>query len=127
MPLNHTALFLIFSLVTEPNASQCLLQYNALVYRLLHNCLIVDQQPPQVLKTQTRFTASARFLVGTKLNLHMDPPEVRLGLHFGHGADALVFLLVPRVRRFVSQVGRGSSPPCFCTLYPSPGHSGNCQ
>jgi hypothetical protein len=46
----------------------------------LHSSFIVEQQPPQVLKTQTRFAATARFLVGSKLNLHMDPPEVTVSI-----------------------------------------------
>jgi len=43
---------------------------------LIQRSFIVDKQPPQVLKTQTKFQASVRLLVGTKLNLQMNCPEV---------------------------------------------------
>ena len=64
----------------EPNAQHSLSQFSTLLNRLLHSAFIVEQQPPQVLKTQTRFAAAARFLVGSKLNLHMDPPEVTVSI-----------------------------------------------
>uniref|UniRef100_A0A8C4LPC7 Signal transducer and activator of transcription n=1 Tax=Equus asinus TaxID=9793 RepID=A0A8C4LPC7_EQUAS len=35
------------------------------------------KQPPQVLKTQTKFAATVRLLVGGKLNVHMNPPQVK--------------------------------------------------
>jgi len=41
---------------------------------------IVDKQPPQVLKTQTKFQASVRLLVGSKLNLQMNSPEVTVSI-----------------------------------------------
>ncbi|EGD83476.1 STAT5A/MGF protein [Salpingoeca rosetta] len=43
---------------------------------LLHRSLVVEQQPPQVLKTQSRFQATVRLLVGPSLTLHLNPPEV---------------------------------------------------
>lgn len=39
---------------------------------------IIERQPPQVMKTNTRFTAMVRLLVGGKLNVHMTPPQVFL-------------------------------------------------
>ncbi|XP_065053259.1 signal transducer and activator of transcription 5B-like isoform X1 [Rhopilema esculentum] len=44
--------------------------------KLIQRSFIVDKQPPQVLKTQTKFQASVRLLVGTKLNLQLNCPEV---------------------------------------------------
>ncbi|KAF3816941.1 hypothetical protein GH733_014289 [Mirounga leonina] len=38
---------------------------------------IIEKQPPQVLKTQTKFAATVRLLVGGKLNVHMNPPQVK--------------------------------------------------
>lgn len=38
---------------------------------------IIEKQPPQVMKTNTRFTSTVRLLVGGKLNVHMTPPQVR--------------------------------------------------
>uniref|UniRef100_A0A8B9HX00 Signal transducer and activator of transcription n=1 Tax=Astyanax mexicanus TaxID=7994 RepID=A0A8B9HX00_ASTMX len=36
-----------------------------------------QKQPPQVLKTQTKFATTVRLLVGGKLNVHMNPPQVK--------------------------------------------------
>lgn len=38
---------------------------------LILRSFIVDKQPPQVLKTQTKFQASVRLLIGSRLNLQM--------------------------------------------------------
>lgn len=40
---------------------------------------IIEKQPPQVMKTNTRFTATVRLLVGAKLSVHMSPPQVKVG------------------------------------------------
>ncbi|XP_057292759.1 signal transducer and activator of transcription 5B-like [Hydractinia symbiolongicarpus] len=47
---------------------------------LIMRSFIVDKQPPQVLKTQTKFQASVRLLVGSKLNLQMNCPEVTVSI-----------------------------------------------
>ena len=39
---------------------------------------IIEKQPPQVMKTNTRFTATVRLLVGAKLSVHMSPPQVKV-------------------------------------------------
>ncbi len=41
---------------------------------------MIDKQPPYVLKTQTKLTASVRLLVGAKLNLQMNLPEVSVNI-----------------------------------------------
>lgn len=41
-----------------------------------YSTFIIERQPPQVMKTNTRFTAMVRLLVGGKLNVHMTPPQV---------------------------------------------------
>lgn len=43
----------------------------------LCSTFIIEKQPPQVLKTQTKFSATVRLLVGGKLNVHMNPPQVK--------------------------------------------------
>lgn len=43
----------------------------------LRSTFIIEKQPPQVLKTQTKFAATVRLLVGGKLNVHMNPPQVK--------------------------------------------------
>ncbi|KAI6645744.1 Signal transducer and activator of transcription 5B isoform X2 [Oopsacas minuta] len=47
-----------------------------LIVFLLRNSFVVEKQPPQVLKTNTRFSCTVRLMVGGKLNIHMNPPEV---------------------------------------------------
>lgn len=46
--------------------------------RLIQRTFLIEKQPPQVMKTNTRFTATVRFLVGVKLNVHMSSPIVRV-------------------------------------------------
>ena len=53
---------------------------NKLIVDLIQGSVIVDRQPPQVLKTQTKFAASVRCLCATALNMHMDPPEVQCSI-----------------------------------------------
>lgn len=47
-----------------------------LIVFMLRNSFVVEKQPPQVLKTNTRFSCTVRLMVGGKLNIHMNPPEV---------------------------------------------------
>lgn len=48
-----------------------------LLSSLVTSTFIVENQPPQVLKKESRFQASVRLLVGGKLNLQMAPPRVK--------------------------------------------------
>lgn len=48
-----------------------------LLSTLVTSTFIVEQQPPQVLKKDSRFGAVVRLLVGGKLNVHMNPPQVK--------------------------------------------------
>uniref|UniRef100_A0A0B7B603 Signal transducer and activator of transcription n=2 Tax=Arion vulgaris TaxID=1028688 RepID=A0A0B7B603_9EUPU len=48
-----------------------------LLSSLVTSTFIVEQQPPQVLKKDARFGAVVRLLVGGKLNVHMNPPQVK--------------------------------------------------
>ncbi|KAH8382090.1 hypothetical protein KR009_001764 [Drosophila setifemur] len=43
---------------------------------LVISAFIVDKQPPQVMKTNTRFAASVRWLIGARLGIHNNPPTV---------------------------------------------------
>ena len=43
----------------------------------MSNVLVVEQQPNQVIKKETKFTASVRFLGGEKFLPRHIPPEVR--------------------------------------------------
>ncbi|XP_066300615.1 signal transducer and activator of transcription 5B-like isoform X1 [Branchiostoma lanceolatum] len=62
----------------------------ALLSQLVTSTFIIEKQPPQVLKTQTRFQASVRLLVGGKLNVHMNPPNVKATIISENQARALL-------------------------------------
>ncbi|ESO86785.1 hypothetical protein LOTGIDRAFT_128587 [Lottia gigantea] len=48
-----------------------------LIYNLVAHTFIVDNQPAQVMKKDGKFSTSIKLLVGGKLNVHMNPPEVK--------------------------------------------------
>ncbi|KAL3836539.1 hypothetical protein ACJMK2_021963 [Sinanodonta woodiana] len=48
-----------------------------LLSSLVTSTFIVESQPPQVLKKDSRFTATVRLLVGRQLNIYMTPPQVK--------------------------------------------------
>ncbi|KAJ8920971.1 hypothetical protein NQ315_015765 [Exocentrus adspersus] len=56
---------------------QLLAEITQLLSTLVTSTFIIEKQPPQVMKTNTRFTATVRLLVGGKLNVHMTPPQVK--------------------------------------------------
>jgi signal transducer and activator of transcription 5B len=47
-----------------------------LLYNLVKSTFIIEKQPPQVMKTNTRFTATVRLLVGGALSVYMAAPTV---------------------------------------------------
>jgi len=47
-----------------------------LLSNLVTGTFIIEKQPPQVMKTNTRFTATVRLLVGGQLQVHMASPSV---------------------------------------------------
>ncbi|CAN8013237.1 unnamed protein product [Ixodes persulcatus] len=55
-------------------------QVTNLLSSLVTSTFIIEKQPPQVMKTNTRFTATVRLLVGGKLNVHMTPPQVKVSI-----------------------------------------------
>lgn len=61
-----------------------------LLSSLVTSTFIVESQPPQVLKKESRFTATVRLLVGGKLNIHMSPPTVKASIISEHQAKALL-------------------------------------
>lgn len=64
---------------------------NTLTYIcLLFSTFIIEKQPPQVMKTNTRFSATVRLLVGGKLNVNMTPPQVRVSIISEAQANALL-------------------------------------
>ncbi|KAM3955250.1 signal transducer and transcription activator Stat92E isoform 2-T2 [Aphomia sociella] len=51
-------------------------QVTSLLSTLVTSTFVIEKQPPQVMKTNTRFTATVRLLVGGQLNVYMTPPRV---------------------------------------------------
>lgn len=61
-----------------------------LLFPFTCSTFIIEKQPPQVMKTNTRFTATVRLLVGGKLNVNMTPPQVRVSIISEAQANALL-------------------------------------
>uniref|UniRef100_A0A671V551 Signal transducer and activator of transcription n=1 Tax=Sparus aurata TaxID=8175 RepID=A0A671V551_SPAAU len=61
-----------------------------IISALVTSTFIIEKQPPQVLKTQTKFAATVRLLVGGKLNVHMNPPQVKAVIVSEQQAKALL-------------------------------------
>lgn len=59
---------------------QLIVEITQLLSHLVTSTFIIEKQPPQVMKTNTRFTSSVRLLVGGKLNVHMTPPQVKVSI-----------------------------------------------
>lgn len=65
-------------------------QITQLLSSLVTSTFIIEKQPPQVMKTNTRFTSTVRLLVGAKLNVHMTPPQVKASIISESQANALL-------------------------------------
>lgn len=65
-------------------------QITQLLSSLVTSTFIIEKQPPQVMKTNTRFTSTVRLLVGGKLNVHMNPPQVKVSIISEAQANALL-------------------------------------
>ncbi|KAF7704916.1 hypothetical protein HF521_020202 [Silurus meridionalis] len=61
-----------------------------IISALVTGTFIIEKQPPQVLKTQTKFATTVRLLVGGKLNVHMNPPQVKATIINEQQAKALL-------------------------------------
>uniref|UniRef100_A0A8C1WB64 Signal transducer and activator of transcription n=1 Tax=Cyprinus carpio TaxID=7962 RepID=A0A8C1WB64_CYPCA len=72
-------------LLTDLNAT-----VTDIISALVTSTFIIEKQPPQVLKTQTKFSATVRLLVGGKLNVHMNPPQVKATIISEQQAKALL-------------------------------------
>lgn len=78
----------------SPNTGNLLPDLLASITELLSNLVtgtfIIEKQPPQVMKTNTRFTATVRLLVGGVLNVHMAAPAVTVSIVSETQANALL-------------------------------------
>ncbi|XP_061823075.1 signal transducer and activator of transcription 5B-like isoform X4 [Nerophis lumbriciformis] len=61
-----------------------------IISALVTSTFIIEKQPPQVLRTQTKFAATVRLLVAGKLNVHMNPPQVKAVIVSEQQAKALL-------------------------------------
>ncbi|XP_052865654.1 signal transducer and transcription activator-like [Anopheles cruzii] len=52
----------------------------SLLKTLVTSTFIIEKQPPQVMKTNTRFAATVRLLVGNTLNIKMVNPQVKVSI-----------------------------------------------
>lgn len=50
------------------------------IFIIFLSTFIIEKQPPQVIVTARRFTATVRLLVGSKLNVFMTPPQVKVSI-----------------------------------------------
>ena len=55
-------------------------KYTGLIVKITQKTFIIEKQPPQVMKTNTRFTSTVRLLVGVKASLHHYPPRVDVSI-----------------------------------------------
>ncbi|CAK1591703.1 unnamed protein product [Parnassius mnemosyne] len=77
-------------------------QVTSLLSTLVTSTFVIEKQPPQVMKTNTRFTATVRLLVGGQLNVHMTPPRVTVVIISEQQAQLLL--------KNETQTGRGKQP-----------------
>nr|DAA79938.1 TPA_inf: signal transducer and activator of transcription A [Anopheles farauti] len=59
---------------------QAMADVTNLLKMLITNTFIIEKQPPQVMKTNTRFAATVRLLVGNTLNIKMVNPQVKVSI-----------------------------------------------
>ncbi len=53
---------------------------SSVISDLCFSSCVIEKQPPQVLKKDSRFTATIRLLVGGRLTVHMSPPMVKASI-----------------------------------------------
>ncbi|KAJ0169474.1 hypothetical protein K1T71_000778 [Dendrolimus kikuchii] len=73
-----------------------------LLSTLVTSTFVIEKQPPQVMKTNTRFTATVRLLVGGQLNVYMTPPRVSVVIISEQQAQLLL--------KSDTQAGKGKQP-----------------
>uniref|UniRef100_A0A8D8A5G2 Signal transducer and activator of transcription n=1 Tax=Culex pipiens TaxID=7175 RepID=A0A8D8A5G2_CULPI len=77
--------------IEEPNLPdflpQSLVEVTNLLKALITTTFIIEKQPPQVMKTNTRFAATVRLLIGNTLNIRMSNPLVRVSIISGTSYD----------------------------------------
>merc|ERR1719266_2733393 len=74
----------------SPNDQELLMNITEALTNLVTGTFIIEKQPPQVMKTNTRFTATVRLLVGGILNVHMAAPSVSVSIVSENQANQLL-------------------------------------
>merc|ERR1711860_434380 len=75
---------------TSNDLKQLLERVTEALTNLVTGTFIIEKQPPQVMKTNTRFTATVRLLVGGVLNVHMAAPSVSVSIVSENQANQLL-------------------------------------
>jgi len=75
---------------TSNDLKQLLERITEALTNLVTGTFIIEKQPPQVMKTNTRFTATVRLLVGGVLNVHMAAPSVSVSIVSENQANQLL-------------------------------------
>lgn len=87
--LHHISSSLEFPQYNIDQITSCIEINTRMLFCLVKSTFVIEKQPPQVMKTNTRFTATVRLLVGGKLNLHMNPPSVSVYIISEHQASIM--------------------------------------
>ncbi|RZF46582.1 hypothetical protein LSTR_LSTR002914 [Laodelphax striatellus] len=78
------------NLPVKPDLRDLDSQITGLLSSLVTSTFVIEKQPPQVMKTNTRFAATVRLLVGGQLNVNMNPPQVKVTIISESQANALL-------------------------------------
>ncbi|XP_065883678.1 signal transducer and activator of transcription 5B-like [Dysidea avara] len=76
----------------------------SLLNKLIQESFIIEKQPPQVLKIKKGFSAEIRLLVGTKLNIYMNTPEVEVSIVNDKQAKLVLFNSTSIVKDNVGEI-----------------------
>ena len=60
--------------------SELFSEFTELLSNLVSSTFVIEEQPPQVMKTNVRFTSTVRLLVGGVLNVHKAAPQVTVSI-----------------------------------------------
>jgi len=74
----------------SPNDQDLMVNITECLTNLVTGTFIIEKQPPQVMKTNTRFTSTVRLLVGGALNVHMAAPPVSVSIVSENQANQLL-------------------------------------
>ena len=95
-------------------------KYTGLLVKITQKTFIIEKQPPQVMKTNTRFTSTVRLLVGVKASLHVYPPTVEVSIISEAQANSLVknkeLLTEPMLKECAGEILNNRGPMEFNSI-----------